>query len=164
MTHCCPTPINVSLLEMRCYERGSSSDEWENCVMADDRYNDPFAIRDFSMGWSQWPVAGTELWAPLISGTQEWYGRFSFLTKQWDFFQRRVKENLALVEHSMSCRTPIEVWSLYIEFLQKAAADYQKEFVEFGKLGSVLCSELVTQKPKKRTSRVDEFRRTQTIQ
>ena len=36
--------------------------------MADDRYNDPFAIWDFSMGWSQWPVAGTELWAPLISG------------------------------------------------------------------------------------------------
>ena len=35
----------------------------------------------------------------------------------------------------MSCRTPNEVWSLYTEFLQKAAADYQKEFVEFGKLG-----------------------------
>ena len=116
------------------------------------------------MGWSQWSVAGTELWAPLISGTQEWYGRFSFLTKQWDFFQRRVAENLALVEHFMSCRTPVAVWSVYTNFLQSAAEDYQKEFVEFGKLGSVLCSELVTQKPKKRTSLVDEFRRTQTIQ
>ena len=120
--------------------------------MADDRYNDPFAIRDFSMGWSQWPVAGTELWAPLISGTQEWYGRFSFLTKRWDFFQRRVKENLALVE----------VWSLYTEFLQKAAADYQNEFSELASI--IVGTEFVPQKPKKRTSRVDEFRRTQNIQ
>jgi Phasin protein len=125
--------------------------------MADDRYNDPFAIRDFSMGWSQWPVAGTELWAPLISGTQDWYGRFSFLTKQWDFFQRRVKENLALVEHFMSCRTPIEVWSLYTEFLQKAAADYQNEFSELASI--IVGTEFVPQKPKKSVSRVDEFRR-----
>ena len=71
---------------------------------------------------------------------------------------------MALVEHFMSCRTPVAVWSVYINFLQSAAEDYQKEFVEFGKLGIVLCSELVTLKPKKSTSRVDEFRRTQTIQ
>ena len=89
----------------------------------------------------------------------------SSLNKQWlDFFQRRVAENLALVEQFMSCRTPVAVWSVYTNFLQSAAEDYQKEFVEFGRLGSVLCSDLVTQKPKKRTSRVDEFRRTQTIQ
>ena len=44
------------------------------------------------------------------------------LNKQWlDFFQRRVAENLALVEHFMSCRTPVAVWSVYTNFLQRAA-------------------------------------------
>ena len=138
-------------------------------MIADDRFNDAFAFGGFSIGLSQWPGANNDLWAPLITGTQDSVGRctstISSLNKQWlDFFQRRVAENLALVEHFMSCRTPVAVWSVYTNFLQSAAEDYQKEFVEFGKLGSVLCSELVTQKPKKRTSRVDEFRRTQTIQ
>ena len=80
------------------------------------------------------------------------------------FLSTTSPENLALVQHFMSCRTPVEVWSVYTQFLQKAVPDYQKEFVELGKLGSVVGSELVTQKPKKSTSRVDEFRRTQTIQ
>ena len=35
--------------------------------MADDRFNDAFAIRDFSIGLSQWPGANNDLWAPLIS-------------------------------------------------------------------------------------------------
>jgi len=59
----------------------------------------------------------------------------------------------------MSCRTPVEVWTVYMQFLQKAVTDYQKEFVELGKLGIVVGSEPATQKPKKSTSRVDEFRR-----
>jgi len=137
--------------------------------MADERFNDAFAIRGFSIGLSQWPGANDDLWAPLITGTQEWVGRCTStiysLNKQWlDFFQRRGAENLALIEHFMSCRTPVEVWSVYTDFLQRAAADYQKEFVELGKPGSVLGFEPMTQKPKKSNSRVDEFRRTQTIQ
>ena len=94
--------------------------------MADDRFNDAFAFRGFSIGLSQWPGANNDLWAPLITGTQDLVGRctstISSLNKQWlDFFQRRVAENLALVEHFMSCRTPVEVWSVYMNFLQKAA-------------------------------------------
>jgi hypothetical protein len=49
--------------------------------------------------------------------------------------------------------------SVYTQYLQKAVTDYQNEFVELGKLGIVVDSEPVTQKPKKSTSRVDEFRR-----
>jgi hypothetical protein len=118
---------------------------------------------------SQWPGATAELWTPLISGTHDWVGRCNStvytLIKQWlNFLQKRVDEDFALSQHIMSCRTPVEVWSVYSDFLQKAAADYQKEFVELGKLGSVVGSELVPQKPKKSSSRVDEFRRTQTIQ
>jgi hypothetical protein len=64
----------------------------------------------------------------------------------------------------MSCRTPVEVWSVYADFLQKAVADYQTEFTELGKLGIVVGAEVATQNPKKKTSRVDKFRRTQSFQ
>ena len=94
--------------------------------MADDRFNDAFAFGGLSIGLSQWPGANNDLWAPLITGTQDSVGRctstISSLNKQWlDFFQRRVAENLALVEHFMSCRTPVAVWSVYTNFLQRAA-------------------------------------------
>ena len=94
--------------------------------MADDRFNDVFAFGGLSIGLSQWPGASNDLWAPLITGTQasvgRWTSTISSLNKQWlDFFQRRVAENLALVEHFMSCRTPVAVWSVYTNFLQRAA-------------------------------------------
>ena len=137
--------------------------------MADDRFHDAFAFRGLSIGLSQWPGASNDLWAPLITGTQEYCSRCSStiyaLNKHWfEFLQKRVQEDFALPLHIMSCRTPVDFWSVYMQFLQKALTDYQKEFVELGRLGIVVGSEPVTLKPKKSTSRVDEFRRTQTIQ
>ena len=132
--------------------------------MTDDRYNDAFEFSKLRAGWSQWPAATAELWPPLTSGTQEWCSRCSStiyaLNKHWfEFLQKRAQEDFALPQYIMSCRTPVEVWTVYMQFLQKAVTDYQKEFVELGKLGIVVGSEPVTQKPKKTTSRVDEFRR-----
>jgi hypothetical protein len=160
--------MNALLLEM-CGSKGSwllSSDEKENCLMADDRSNDAFDTSDLRIGLSQWRAANTEHWGPLISGTQDWVGRSSStiytLNKQWlDFLQKRFKEDFALPQRIMSCRTPVELWSAYTGFLQKAVTDYQKEFTELGKLGRLVGSEAVTQKSKKSTSRVDEFRRMQ---
>ena len=105
--------------------------------MADDRSNDAFEFSKLRIGLS--PDA--ELWAPLITGTQDWVNRCSStiysLNKQWmDFFQKRVEQDFALPQHIMSCRTPVEVWSVYTDFLQKAVTDYQNEFAELGKLGS----------------------------
>jgi len=132
--------------------------------MADDRSNDAFDISK-RIGFAGWPTTeATELWAPLITGTQDWVNRCSStiysLNKQWmDFFQKRVEQDFALPQHIMSCRTPVEVWSVYTDFLQKAAADYQTEFSELGKLDIIVGSEVATQSPKKKTSRVEEFRR-----
>jgi hypothetical protein len=108
--------------------------------------------------------ADTDLWDPLIRGPQQWCSRCSStiyaLNKHWfEFLQKRAQEDFALPQYIMSCRTPVEVWTVYMQFLQKAVTDYQKEFVELGKLGIVVGSEPVPQKPKKSTSRVDEFRR-----
>ncbi len=47
---------------------------------------------------------------------------------------------MALAERFVSCRAPVEVWGIYTEFLQKAAADYQKEFAGPGKFGIVVGS------------------------
>ena len=134
--------------------------------MADDRSNDAFDTSGLRIGLSQWRAANTEHWGPLISRTQDWVGRSSStiytLNKQWlDFLQKRFKEDFALPQRIMSCRTPVELWSAYTGFLQKAVTDYQKEFTELGKLGRLIGSEAVTQKSKKSTSRVDEFRRMQ---
>ena len=136
--------------------------------MADDRSSDAFDMSNLRIGLSQWPTANNELWAPLITGTHDWVSRYAStiytLNKQWlDFFQKRIEQDFALPQHIMSCRTPVEVWSVYTDFLQKAAADYQTEFAELGKLGIVVGSEPTTQNPKKKTSRVDEFRRTQSF-
>ena len=132
--------------------------------MADDRSNDAFELSNLRIGLSQWPTANNELWAPLITGTQDWVSRCTStiysLNKQWlDFFQKRVEQDFALPQHVMSCRTPVEVWSVYTDFLQKAAADYQTEFSELGKLGIVVGSEVTMPNPQKKTSRVEEFRR-----
>jgi hypothetical protein len=133
--------------------------------MPDDRSNDAFDFAVFRNGLWQWPVADdTDLWAPLISGTQEWCSRCTStiyaLNKHWfEFLQKRVQEDFALPQHIMSCRTPVDIWSVYMQFVQKAVTDYQKVFAELGKLGIVVGSEPVMQKPKKNASRVDEFRR-----
>ena len=114
--------------------------------------------------FNQYLVYSNELTRSEFSGPQEWCSRCSStiyaLNKHWfEFLQKRAQEDFALPQYIMSCRTPVEVWTVYMQFLQKAVTDYQKEFVELGKLGIVVGSEPVTQKPKKSTSRVDEFRR-----
>ena len=131
--------------------------------MSDDRSHDAFDMSKPRIGLSQWPTANNEIWSPLIAGTQDWVSRCAStiytLNKQWlDFFQKRVEQDFALPQHIMSCRTPVEVWSIYTDFLQKAVTDYQTEFSELGKLASLVGSELVTQKSKKGSSRIDEFR------
>ena len=78
---------------------------------------------------------------------------------RFEFLQKRFQEDFALPQKIMSCRTPGEVWSVYMQFLQKAVTDYQNEFVELGKLGIVVGSEPMPQKPKKSPLRVEEFRR-----
>ena len=133
-------------------------------MIPDDRSNDAFDFAAFRNGLWQWPGADTDLWDPLISGTQEWCSRCGStiyaLNKHWfEFLQKRAQEDFALPQHIMSCRTPVEVWSVYTDFLQKAVADYQTEFSELGKLAIVAGSEVTTQSPKKKTSRVEEFRR-----
>ena len=137
--------------------------------MADDRFHDAFAFWGLSIGLSQWPGASNDLWAPLITGTQEYCSRCSStiyaLNKHWfEFLQKRVAGGFRSTSTHHVMPHARDFWSVYMQFLQKALTDYQKEFVELGRLGIVVGSEPVTLKPKKSTSRVDEFRRTQTIQ
>ena len=119
--------------------------ERDERVVAAERYNDPFGFSGIGLDHSQWQRASNELWAPLTLASQEWCARCNSVTKQWlDFIQHRVAENWTLAEHLVACRTLGEVWSLYAEFLRKAAENYQKEFAFLGMAGSGL----VTQKPK----------------
>jgi hypothetical protein len=112
-------------------------------VMAAERFNDPFAFPGLGLDYSQWQVASNELWAPLTLATQEGCAQCRTAAKQWlEFIQRRVTENWTLAEHLAACRSPNEVWSLYTEFLRKAAADYQQEFSVLGLEGSEFLSQM----------------------
>jgi hypothetical protein len=111
-------------------------------VMAAERYNDPFSLSDFGLGYSHWDSARDELWAPLSIAAQEWFARCRSLNKQWlDFVQRRVDQDWKLAEHLAACRTPGEVWSLYSEFLRKATTDYQEELSFLRVAGSEFLSQ-----------------------
>ena len=42
------------------------------------------------------------------------------LNKHWfEFLQKRVQEDFALPQHIMSCRTPVDFWSVYMQFPAK---------------------------------------------
>ncbi len=54
-------------------------------------------------------------------------------------------------------RIGLSQWPSASNELQNVVTEYQTELAELGKLGIVVGSEVTTQKPKKNTSRVDEF-------
>ena len=99
---------------------------------------------DFTMPF--WTPASMGHWNPMRSGMQAWNGTCSkavaTLNSEWlDFFNRRVKVDLALPQQLASCKSPDEIWRVYAEFCQKAVDDYQKEFAEVARLGNSVASE-----------------------
>ncbi|KAB2919812.1 MAG: phasin family protein [Hyphomicrobiaceae bacterium] len=78
------------------------------------------------------PAIVLEAWRPLLAGNAEMSGAvtdaFSRMGREWtDFVSRRLTEDLGLSQRLAACKSPMEMWSTYIEFWQKAAEDYARE-------------------------------------
>lgn len=69
--------------------------------------------------------------AGLINMQREWLG----------FVSRRLQEDAALVEQIGKCTTGQEAYGIYAGFVQKALADYQREFAELARLGQAVAAE-----------------------
>lgn len=91
----------------------------------------------------------TGLWNPMLSGMQYWNGAFGkaimAINSEWlGFLNQRIKEDVALPQQLASCKSADEAWHVYVEFCQKAVADYQHEFAELARLGTSMAGESVS--------------------
>jgi hypothetical protein len=65
--------------------------------------------------------------------------------RQWaTFLNQRLQEDSGLVHHLANCTHPGDVYAVYSTFYQKALADYQSEFAEMMRLGSIYFAEAGT--------------------
>ena len=71
---------------------------------------------------------------------------FALTTTEWqDFVGRRLKEDMSLVQRVASSKSPDEIWGAYVEFWQKAADDYGKEFATIARLSGDCLNNSVTE-------------------
>ena len=89
------------------------------------------------------------IWNPMLSGMQAWNGTLGktvfALNSEWlNFLNQRMKDDFALSQQMASCRSGEEAWRAYVEFWQKAVADYRHEFTELARLGDIMAGESVS--------------------
>ena len=91
---------------------------------------------------------GIDVWGPLLSNMQAWTRQVSDtnvgIQREWlGFIDRRLKANMALTQELAGCKAPDEVMRTYVDFMQAAFADYQKEFTTIAKFGGALAGEAI---------------------
>jgi hypothetical protein len=84
-----------------------------------------------------------DLWQPVLNGMQEYAKNYSAavtaLNGEWfAFVNRRLQEDFALPQRLATCKAPDEAMQICSSFMQKAMSDYQTEFAELAKIGSVV--------------------------
>lgn len=100
---------------------------------------------DFTSAFT--PV-GLEMWAPMLGATAKWSGEaqqgFVRFSREWlEFVARRMKEDLSLPQRLLACRSPEDVWGIYVGYWQKLFDDYRNEYAVMAKLGSALAEKAV---------------------
>jgi hypothetical protein len=85
------------------------------------------------------PVLAFSMWNPLLAsalgGNAQAQEGFGTIASEWqDFVQRRLKEDLALMQRLAHGGTPDQILAAYSDFWQKAAEDYGKEFTTMSRL------------------------------
>lgn len=64
------------------------------------------------------------------------------MTEWASFMLSRYREELRLQQSLMACRSPVEAQRVWIEFLQRAAEQYQREFQKFGEIATRVSGEV----------------------
>ena len=81
-----------------------------------------------------------DVWNPVLNGLQSWVRSFgaanvSLHRELFGFVERRLQKDAAFPQRLSTCKAPDEAWKVYIDFLQTAAEDYQKEVLQLARLG-----------------------------
>ena len=87
-----------------------------------------------------------EFYRPALTAATQTNGKvydgIAAMNKNWvAFFNRRLKEDLALPQQLAGCKSMQDMYSVYNDFFQTAYADYQAEFEQLNKLGKSLAEE-----------------------
>jgi len=83
------------------------------------------------------------MWAPMLGANTTWNADmqlgFARLGNEWlEFVMRRTKEDLTLPQRLCACRSPEDVWGVYVGYWQQLLEDYRQEYAVMAKLGSRL--------------------------
>jgi hypothetical protein len=79
------------------------------------------------------PVWALRMWTPLLSEAFRWNAQahegFGTIAREWQtFVGSRLREDFSLMQRVVHSRRPDQIWVANIEFWQKAAEDYGKEY------------------------------------
>jgi hypothetical protein len=86
-----------------------------------------------NIAWA--PGLALTMWNPFLGLNADALGGFSKLAREWgDFMNRRLKEDVALVQRLTRSSTPDQVLSAYADFWRKAGEDYGKEITTMTEL------------------------------
>ena len=70
------------------------------------------------------------------------YDGLATMNKNWvAFFNRRLKEDLAMPQQLAACKTMRDMYGVYADFFQNAVADYQSELEQMTKIGKTLADD-----------------------
>lgn len=85
-------------------------------------------------------------WAPWLSQWQAWNERanatWGAMSSEWlSFVHRRIAEDMSFQQELAACKRIDDAWRAYAQFLERMAADYQREMAELARLGGRLADE-----------------------
>lgn len=94
--------------------------------------------------WTGVIPAGTQPWMTAL-GNLNGKGQIAWLEwqREWaNFLARRFQEDIKLVGQLTNCTAPQAAIFVYSDFVQKASADYQQEWIQLIEIGQSSASEM----------------------
>ena len=76
-------------------------------------------------------------WIGPRKGSAQVYVGIGAIVGEWqNFVSGRLREDFAFVRRVAQSRSPDQIWAAYVEFWQRAVADYGKECLTMGRLAA----------------------------
>ena len=106
------------------------------------------------IGWAvypnmfQAPAVALSMCSPLWVEPCKWnsraYGSFGAIASEWQHFvSDRLREDFVLIQRVAQSRSPEQICAAYVDFWQRAAEDYGREYLTLGRLAASVTSKSV---------------------
>lgn len=110
-----------------------------------------FSDQPPSFGYAQFsvpymPVLPPNAWKPFVEAVADWNAKLwtsvaAANGEYLNFLSKRAKADANFAKALSSCRTPIEIWQTYNEFMLGSAHDYRNEFGELATRWTAITSD-----------------------